>query len=243
VRGGEPFALDRLAPLGPFFTLRTNCLSDGLGWRRVTDCLTGGAHGDQFIGDLGAGVADRLSGSGPPIPARDRWIAASVLQLGWAAHLTSVYAGTLAVGAPVPDMAADSLFVRSPGNGRIELGVERPVALDAEGAWTALYEGHLVPLGLAFRRQVRIGWRLLDGNIGSALAGALGTIHRHGLAPLDNLVNRPWNSPSAIARIGAWHASDGLNYQRTTCCGYEKLPQHVTEATHRRRAIPSPWPT
>jgi hypothetical protein len=222
VNEGRPFVLDRLASLGPFFTLRTNCLNDGPGWRPVTDCLTDCADGDGVIGDLVAGVAGRLA-SGPPM--RKRWIAASVLQLGWAARLVSVYAGSLALGAAVPDLASGSLFLRPLGQGRIELGVEHLVALDAEPAWEALYDGHLVQLGIAIRRQVRIGWRLLDGNIGSALAGALDTLHRQGLVPLDHLVTQPWSCPEGIARLGGWHQSDGgLRYLRTTCCGYEQLP-------------------
>src|SRR6202034_1608983 len=40
------FALERLASLGPFFTLRTNCLDDGPGWHPVTECLTDCAEGD-----------------------------------------------------------------------------------------------------------------------------------------------------------------------------------------------------
>jgi hypothetical protein len=167
-----------------------------------------------------------LSGPELPLPPRQRSIAASILHLGWAARLAAVYAGSLALGAAVPDLVADSVFLRPLGHGRIELGVEHPVALDAGDGWGALYDGHLVPLGLAIRRQVRIGSRLLDGNIGGP-----GPAPSRRFTARDSCPSTIW-SPGPGAAPTAWPGSvdgtpsaAGLRYLRTTCCGYEQLPQ------------------
>jgi hypothetical protein len=212
--------------MGLFFVLRTDCGGTTAGWRQVTDLIEGTPGGARQLDELIDGVADRLSTDDQRLVATQRWIAASVLQLGWAAHLTSIYAGSLALGGTVPDLAATNVYYRPLGSGRFELGVDSPVALDAQSSWRRLSQDHLDPLADAIRRQVRIGRRLFHGNVASALAGSLATIARAGYAPLDTIVNQPWARPPDLSTHGRWIAgTDGPRYTRTTCCGYEQLPQ------------------
>lgn len=230
----EPlFVLDQLRKLGPFFVLRTGVRSEPLrssgtqaAWRPVADLLDDTPSGARRIDHLIDEVHDRLTGTGQPPPGTKPWIAASILQLGWAARLTSIYAGSLALGAAVPDVAASTAYYRLLGYGRVELGVEEPVALDAETGWKHITDDHLYPLGEAIQRRIRLGRRLLDGNIASALSGSLAMLARAGHAPLEALIDQPWASPPGIASLGSWQQSPaGPRYTRTTCCGYDRLPQ------------------
>jgi hypothetical protein len=220
------FAFERLAPFGSFFTLRTDGVDGSSGWRPVSACLDDTPRGRQVLGRLVDRVGTRLSGPEVPLPRAKRWIAASVLQLGWAARLTSLYIGSSALGAAAPDLAATALSYRELGHGGIEFGVASPTPVDASMAWRRLYDDHLALLASAIRRQVRVGQRLLDGNIASALAGSIGSLARQRCAPLEILVTQPWSCPTPMAKLGSWRATPvGLSFRRTTCCGYEQLPQ------------------
>jgi hypothetical protein len=92
----ETFALERLSTLGPFFTLRSGSMDSSVGWRRVSDCLKEVGDDDHLIAQLIDEVGVRLAKNGSISPTK-RWVAASVLHLGWAARLTSVYAGSVAL--------------------------------------------------------------------------------------------------------------------------------------------------
>jgi hypothetical protein len=220
----EAFALERLSTFGPFFTLRSGSLDSNLGWRRVSDCLNDVDDDDHLVAQLIDEVGVRLVKNGS-VPPTKRWIAASVLHLGWAARLTSVYAGSMALRAQVPDLAASSLYIRPLGSGRFEFGVESPTAQPVDRAWSRLSDGHLGPLASTIQRHIRIGRRLFDGNTASALAEAVETLAREQRVPLATLANQPWARPESTRGFGGWRSGpSGFRYIRNTCCGYEQLP-------------------
>lgn len=216
--GGPVFRLGELARINAFFALadlRAGALGADPAWRPVGELLGDDAGIDRLVDQ----VAVRLD-------TTERWIAASILYLGWAEHLTSVYAGSIVLGGAVPDLAAVNLGYRTGQGGRLELGADRLAAVDATTGWRRLVDDHLCPLGDAVRRRVRIGRRLVEGSVASALAGSLAALDRAGLASLDELVTRQWAQPADVLPYGRWVGTDdGPRYARTTCCGYERLPQ------------------
>lgn len=209
---------DRLRALGPFFTLHVGDLRREPGWIPVPVLLDDSAPAGERLRALVEEMARRLG-------TTEHWVAGSILFQSWAAHLTSVHVGSVALGGPVPDLAARHLHVRTGPTGGLELGADPVIVTDVETGWRRLTTAHLDPLAVAVRRQVRIGRRVLAGNVASAMAGSLESLARAGLAPLDRLVEEPWAQPPPTPAYGTWMRGAGEpRYARTTCCGYQRLP-------------------
>jgi ferric iron reductase protein FhuF len=208
----QPVLLRELAAIGPHFALVADGAADE-GWRPVS-ALIGRAE------ELGAVVDEVAARLGTP----ERWIAASLFYQGWAARLTSVYAGSAALRGAVPDLRVDRVSYRLTRSGPVELSVAPYESVSVKSGWRCLYDEHLVPLADAIRRQVRIGRYLLLGNVGSALAGSLAVLADVRYEPLEALLGRDWARPVELAMSGHWVPTPvGPRYARTTCCGYEQL--------------------
>jgi hypothetical protein len=204
--------VQELAVIGPYFTLSAT-EADSRGWRRASALIDDADHLGEVIGE----VAARLG-------TTQRWIAASVFYQGWAARLTSIYAGSAVTCGAVPDLRADLVRYRHRRSGPVDLSVVQLQPLTTDAGWRHLHDGHLAPLAAAIRGQVRIGGYLLRGNLASALAGALGVLARARREPLDALIGHGWAQPADLAPCGLWvPGPDGPRYARATCCGYEQL--------------------
>ncbi len=214
------FRLNELCAVSPYFALTPGDQATKRGWRPVAVMLTDTPEAVVRLDGAIDNVAARLG-------AQTRWVAASIFYQGWAARLTSVYAGSLALGSAVPDLAAERLHYRLGPSGPVEFLADPLIALDPDQAWRRIIDDHLRPMAEALQRRVRIGRRLLDGNIASSMAGSLATLARAGHGPLDTLIHRPWAQLEDLAPYGRWMVTkDGPRYVRNTCCGYERLPEH-----------------
>lgn len=204
-------SFERLSAISAYFALDAELPA---GWQPVRALLDEPDVLDVVIGRVGA----RLG-------TDDRRIAASILFQGWAARLTSIYAGSIVLGAPVPDLGADRLRFHQPASGPVRLALATHVPLEPAAAWRRIADAHLEPLVDAIRARIRIGRRQLWGNVASALAGSLGTLDRTGHAPLSDTIDQPWANPGELTGLGSWTARDGgLGYVRTTCCEIERIP-------------------
>lgn len=191
-----------------------------------------GAGGWRPLAELlgsGAALRDRLDWASDRMGTSDLPVVASILYQGWAARFTSVYAGAAALAGLVPDLSAAILAYRyPPEGGAIGLRVPAVELLAPDEAWRRLAAGTLEPLGEALRGEVRIGWRLLWGNVASSFAGSLRMLDAAGHGPLSRLVGAPWARPAELAGLGSWRPAPGepggLTFRRTTCCLYERLP-------------------
>jgi hypothetical protein len=194
-----------LGDINPYFALREGPPEADAGWRPVTAAAVGRLIDQSPIGE--------------------RWIAASLLYQGWAARLTAIYAGSVVLAGQVPDLRMSRMYYRDPRPGPVDLLAWPLDAVDAGDGWHSLYAGHLEPLAVAIRQQVRIGRHLLLGNVASALAGSLAALDRAGRARLDALITEEWARPAELAGCGRWVATPGgPRYARRTCCGYTQLP-------------------
>lgn len=209
-----PIPVADVTRIGPYFAF-TSSPQPANGFRPVRALL---ADADVLAAMI-ADVAVRLG-------TAQRWIAASIFYQAWAARLTSIYAGSAALCGAVPDLRAGLVSYRIPLQGPVELNVAPLRSLTPPAGWLSLRDGHLDPLATAIRGQVRIGSYLLVGNIGSALAGALGIITAERGQPLDSLLRANWTHPAGLSTAGRWlRTPDGSRYARWTCCGYERLDQ------------------
>ncbi|GLF92767.1 IucA/IucC family C-terminal-domain containing protein [Streptomyces yaizuensis] len=164
---------------------------------------------------------------------RERRVAASIAQLGLAARLWSIALGCAALHGRVPELdparlywsplasTPDDLWLDCSGGGPRTL----PATVDTLRA--TVQDTHLVPLAAALRQDTRIAERLLWGNAGSALAGAV--------RQLDTWARehrRPEVAGRAAALAAGLFTGPGLvgtvrgpALRRTTCCLYYRAPR------------------
>ncbi|MFI9743054.1 (2Fe-2S)-binding protein [Streptomyces sp. NPDC052494] len=204
--------------VGGFFALRT------------TPPETGGAHRPLSLlygGDDGPLTA-RVDRVAARLRAPERRVGASVAHLGLAARLWSTALGPAALYGRFPDLAPDELYwdgaLTSPDDLWWAGSATRPATVEA--LREAVQEAHLVPLHAALRRDGRISPRLLWGNAGSALAGALRELTRWARAH-----DRPEAAERAAALVsGLLDDPDlagtvrGPRLRRSSCCLYYRCP-------------------
>lgn len=210
--GPTDLPIAELAALGGFFAVHPVVPPTG-DWTPVTGVLADDAA-----------VAALIDTTGERLGTGDRMVAASVLQFGWAARLVSIWAGCVELTGWAPDLGADVVVRRVPdAGGPVEIGLLELRRLDPPASWGRLFDEHLGDLATALARQVRLGRRMLVGNVASALAGALGVMERHGTASVTELVSRDWAAPPVLHGFGDW-SGEPVRFRRTTCCAYDRVP-------------------
>ncbi|MEE1754499.1 (2Fe-2S)-binding protein [Streptomyces sp. SP18CS02] len=209
--------LDEAGSVGGFFALRTDAPADG-------------SH--QPLGRVyavgAAPLAARVALVGARLRSPEYRVAASIAHLGLAARLWSIALGSAALYGEFPDLSPGSLHwdgtLASPDDLWWEPGRTRPGTV--EEIREAVQLGHLVPLAEALRRGGPVSPRLLWGNAGSALGGALRELtrwaHTHG-------------RPDAARRAASLTAGlldhpdlagtvRGPDLRRRSCCLYYRCP-------------------
>ncbi|MEU9609552.1 IucA/IucC family C-terminal-domain containing protein [Streptomyces sp. NPDC048057] len=158
----RPDQRHEVASVGGFFALRTGEPDGGTP-------LAGIYGGD------GAPLTLRVDLVATRLGARERRVAASIAHLGLAARLWSVALGSAALHGLVPVLDPERLYWTPDRSSPDDLVLtevrSRPASVAA--IRDVVQRDHLVPLATALRRDTRISPRLLWGNAGSALAGAV----------------------------------------------------------------------
>ncbi|WP_051745293.1 (2Fe-2S)-binding protein [Streptomyces scopuliridis] len=213
----EP-VLARVAAVGGFFALRTGAPAAGHApLARV------------YAGDI-APLTARVDKVAARLRAPERRIGASVAQLGLAARLWSIALGGAVLADTVPDLDPRRLHWDPELTSPDDLLLTGPRALPgtAEAVREVVQYGHLVPLAEALRRDGRISPRLLWGNAGSALAGAVRELTVWGEAN-----GRPEVAERAGALAAELFAHPDLrgtgdavagSFRRRSCCLYYRCP-------------------
>ncbi|MEU3609564.1 (2Fe-2S)-binding protein [Streptomyces sp. NPDC035033] len=204
------------AAVGGFFVLRTAPPPAGGDHRPLARLYAGTDPADDA--PLHARVDRVVAGLGAP----ERRVGASVAHLGLVARLWSTALGPAALHGRFPALDPAGLHwdpaLACPDDLWWGGGETLPGTVAALRG--AVHEAHLVPLHAAFARDGRISPRLLWGNAGSALAGALRELTRWARAH-----GRPEVAARAAALVrglldhpdlaGTVH---GPALRRTTCC-------------------------
>ncbi|MFE0174632.1 IucA/IucC family C-terminal-domain containing protein [Streptomyces sp. NPDC059002] len=175
-------------------------------------------------------LAFRVDKVGRRLGAPEDRIAVSVAQLGLAARLWSVALGSAALYGAVPDLDPTLLHWDADGTSPDDLWLTdlRTLPGDPGTLRDVVQHGHLAPLAAALRGRYRISARLLWGNAGSALAGAV--------RELDGWAART-GRPDVRERAAALAAAlfdhpdlrgtgtlDGTAFRRRSCCLYYRCP-------------------
>ncbi|MFF2327367.1 MULTISPECIES: (2Fe-2S)-binding protein [unclassified Streptomyces] len=207
------------AVVGGFFALRTTPPPDG-------------AHRPLALVYAGesAPLAARIDTVAARLRTPERRVAASVAHLGLASRLWSIALGPAALTGRFPDLPPDALYWNPQQSAPDDLWLETDDAVPGTAARIreAVQYAHLVPLAEAIHRDVPVSKRLLRGNAGSALAGALRELvtwaraHRRpdvsGRARA--LVAELFDHPD-LRDTGAPH---GPAFRRRSCCLYYRCP-------------------
>ncbi|MDT9693008.1 (2Fe-2S)-binding protein [Streptomyces sp. P9(2023)] len=181
-----------------------------------------------YAGDT-APLTARVDRVGDRLGTPERRVAASIAHLGLAARLWSTALGPAALFGRFPALDPAELYwdgaLTSPDDLWWAGSATRPATV--ANLREAIQTGHLVPLHEAFRRDGRISPRLLWGNAGSALAGALRELTRWARAQdrpevaarAAELVSGLFAHPDLVRTV-----QSGPALRRTSCCLYYRCP-------------------
>jgi hypothetical protein len=208
--------LEELGSVGGFFALRTGEPS--------------GTHVPlaRVYAGASASLTDRVDTVATRLRAPERRVAASIAHLGLAARLWSIALGSAALHGRFPDLDAERLCWDQARTAPDDLLLTdpRPLPATAETVRETVQYGHLVPLADALGRDVRISPRLLWGNAGSALGGAVRELHSWA-----RRTGRPDVAERASALAAGLLAHPDLSgtvrgpaLRRRTCCLYYRCP-------------------
>lgn len=172
--------LAEVATVGGFFALRTD--------PPPRPDPGPGAHvplARVYEGEV-APLTDRIDRVAARLRAPERRVGASIAHLGLAARLWSIALGCAVLAGAVPDLDPRRLrwdpALTTPDD--LWLDGARTLPATARSVRETVQYGHLVPLAAALRGPagIRVAPRLLWGNAGSALAGAVGELVTWGRA-------------------------------------------------------------
>ncbi|MFC9247455.1 (2Fe-2S)-binding protein [Streptomyces sp. NPDC057136] len=208
------------APMpGGFFALRTAP-------------VPGGAHrplAGLYAGDL-APLTARVDTVAGRLRTPERRVAASIAHLGLAARLWSIALAPAALSGRLPDLSPDLLSWDPAHTSPDDLRLSGTETLEgtADRIREAVQFGHLVPLADALRAEGTISPRLLWGNAGSALGGAVrelvGWARTHGRPDVAGraraLAAELFDHPD-LSSTGTPH---GPAFRRRSCCLYYRCP-------------------
>ncbi|MFF1352093.1 (2Fe-2S)-binding protein [Streptomyces sp. NPDC058322] len=207
------------ASMGGFFALRTTAPPQG-------------AH--RPLARLYAGEQAPLTARIDTVAARldtsERRVAASVAHLGMASRLWSVALGPAALTGRFPALSPGDLHwdPRPPAPDDLWLDGTGSLPATACRIREVVQYGHLVPLAEAVHRDGPLSDRLLWGNAGSALAGALRqllawarTHHRPDAAARARALAAELFDHPDLRNTGAPHDAA---FRRRSCCLYYRTP-------------------
>ena len=159
----------------------------------------------------------------------DLQVAASLYVQSYAYRVASLAIAAYALGLPSPSCHPGALAIRVQRHRPARVAVLDPDchAVDAPAVADQLLEEHLRPFIATVRASIRIGQRLLWGNVASAIASIFGAVHaadpcgdpavRHRAATF-HAAAEPW-----LAGLGEWSELEtpgafGWYWNRTSCC-------------------------
>jgi ferric iron reductase protein FhuF len=187
------------------------------GWIRCAELCRPGDPLDGLLTSTGTGLG-----------TDDPQVAASLFVQGYAFRVGGVALAAFALDLPTPAVAPDVTA--------ITIGRHRPNAIahtsplladpDADRLAAALLGGHLAPLVAAVRAEVRVGERMLWGNVAAACAVAFRAVESSGTdrvavrarADAFMAAARPWLDGLGGFSTIVVDDRDGWFWTRTSCC-------------------------
>jgi FhuF 2Fe-2S C-terminal domain len=215
-------ALAAAGALGPFFQVDRKTWPEATTWADLT--------GDTDVLSRRVAEVRAVLCAGPGAPVVEPRVAASLTQLGLVARLVSPLLGAWLLTGLLPVAPAEQVYLRPSGSNPIPIcfdgavGVAVPQAGELAGELAASWLRPVIePLADAVRRPFSLSRRVLEGNVSSAVAGALRMasaarpeVARRAEEILDVLLAGP------LAGTGR-RLPDG-RFVRRSCCLLYRLP-------------------
>ena len=218
-----PFALANT--LGGFFSWEPR--PTGPSWRPLADLL-GPAVLQAHLDRARAGLASRFAVPTERVEAR---VVGSLVQLALTARLVSPALAEMTAAGIVPRLVLDDIRWQPTAASPVPMGgpvgasdaVGQGPAVLAAGFSTHVIDGVVQPLSQAVHASTGVSRQVLDGNVWSAVVGAVGQL----LRSRPELALRGRDIVDAVladrSDAGAVDAATG-RYRRSTCCLYYRLP-------------------
>jgi len=203
--------MEAFVRLGPYFAVRREV--DDSDWTPLADL-----DAEVLVGRVEQ-VRQGLSAVAGVAP--ERRVAASVLSLGLFARLFSPALAAAALGSQAPMIRLESVWWRPVESGPWPIAVTewgdepRPLEAVVDGAADAL--AHRIAATFALSRTV------LDGNMASAVFGAVVMLRRQGADPRGKASALAEDALRTGALRGAGTA-DERGFVRSSCCLYYRIP-------------------
>ncbi|WP_322621345.1 (2Fe-2S)-binding protein [Streptomyces acidicola] len=219
--------LTALRALGGFFALRTGEPPNGplpTLAQAYTARHTGGD--EERFGARADPLGFRVRKVADSVRTPEARVAASLTHQGLVARLWAVALGSAALYDHVPDLDPALLRWDPDGAAPDELWLTEVRARPADAIGEVVREGHLAPLAAALRERFRMSERLLRGNAGSALMGALRQLERWSAAGGRPDVRDRARGLAAdlLAHPGLSDTLDPATLRRRSCCLYYRVP-------------------
>ncbi|MGY1752305.1 (2Fe-2S)-binding protein [Blastococcus sp. SYSU D01042] len=223
---GDQRATDALASaagLGAFFATAP---AAGPGWTSWDELTGEPAVLALHLTDVGRALAAPRGGVVPEAP-----VSASTAHLGLVARLVAPVLGAALTSGTLPVAAPASVHLRLPGANPLPLALGGPaaVAADRPGDLADAFTRHwltpaIAPLGAAVQAASGVSPQVLDGNVLSAVAGAL----RMAAAARPELAGRSAAALDDLLRTGPLAGLGDLrqdgSFVRRSCCLFYRLP-------------------
>lgn len=242
---GARSALEAAGSLGPFFAVTD---APEPGWNSWAELVGGPAPLRRRVDEV-----RMLLASGPGSPDVPIGVAASLVHLGLVARLLSPIVGAVLAAGVVPVLPPGSVRLHLRGSNPLPMAFVDPSAVPVAGpadAARALDREWLVPLAgplsTAVCRRYAISPHVVEGNVASAVAGALrtATTARPELAGAAAGVLDALLAAGSLAERGR-RRDDGTFARRSCClmyrmpgagiCGDCVLADRPSNASHHRR--------
>jgi ferric iron reductase protein FhuF len=172
-----------------------------------------------------------LLAAGPGSPQVERAVVASIVHLGLVARLVSPLLGAALLAGVLPVTSPEQVHVRVAGANPLPLvlGATSPTEVSSAGDLAAAFDRcWLVPAVEPLTRTVGFAWsvsrQVLDGNVTSAVAGALriAATARPELAGTADAVLEAFLRSGTLAGTGQ-RREDG-SFVRRSCCLFYRVP-------------------
>ena len=217
------YALAVAGVLGPFFRVDARSGREWTSWAALSADA-------EVLGRRAAEVGAVLA-AGPGSPAPDPAVVASLTHLGLVARLVSPLLGAAMLGGVLPVTPVEHVHVRLVGANPLPLALfpTSAAAADDPADFAAAFERlwlipGVEPFTLAVCASTPISRQVLDGNVASAIAGALrmAATARPELSSRADTVLDELLSSGTLA--GAGRRRDDGSFVRRSCCLFYRLP-------------------
>jgi hypothetical protein len=222
--------VSRVDALGGYFGIQSGAAPPADGWRPLADLMTGSHQLSERVGGARRDLAAAASVAPADVEYR---AAASAVHLGLVARLVSPVVAAAVIGDTVLDLDPDRCCWRPPIDGEPSFALRLPhpqgaAIPDAAGQAAAFARVALAPLLLPLEdtvhRGARVSRRVLRGNLGSGLAGAV-TVLVGALPRLQRPADRLLRALLLLPELaGTGQIEDGGRFRRHSCCLFYRVP-------------------